>query len=338
MVVRVAMSPRTIASSFLIASLSSCSSEGGSMAGTSSSGDSSTTVAMTTGVGSSDSSGSATAETTATSEGSSGTSPTTTGSVDDSSGTGGLGHSPGCGTDPQTVTAGTIDVDGTPRSYVLVLPPDYDRDRAYPIVFGFHGQGGDSALAQSIYQLEDYWPEPVIVVYPQGLMQVGTETGWDLASNGEDIAFFDAMANAFAQELCLDLDRIYAMGFSFGAYMSNYLACYRGNYLRGIAAVGGGGPSPGDTCQSPVGAMIIHGSTDDVVPYSQGQASRNKWVAVNGCSDATRSWDPMDADGLPTECLDYQGCAERTTFCTHAATHTWRTWMNPEIPKFLAGL
>ncbi|MFO0634463.1 MAG: hypothetical protein U0168_16580 [Nannocystaceae bacterium] len=251
---------------------------------------------------------------------------------------GGLGTSPGCGTDPGSVMSGTIDVDGEQRSYLLVLPPDYDRDHAYPIVFGFHGQGGDSALAQSIYQLEDFWPEPVIVVYPQGLMQVGTETGWDLAENGVDIAFFDAMANAFAQQLCLDLDHIFAMGFSFGAYMSNYLACYRGSYIRGFAAVAGGGPNPGDTCQAPIGAMISHGTTDDVVPLTQGEASRNKWIAVNGCSDESSSWVPDDPDMLPTECLDYQGCERPTTWCTHIATHTWRSWMNVEIPRFLTSI
>jgi poly(3-hydroxybutyrate) depolymerase len=238
-----------------------------------------------------------------------------------------------------TVLGGTIDVDGTLREYMLVLPDGYDHDTPYPLVFGWHGLGGHSELAQSIYQLETYWPAPAIVVYPQGLPQVGPDTGWDLNENGVDMAFFDAMATSFANELCVDLDRIYTMGFSFGAYMSNHLACYRGDYLRGMAAVSGGGPFPGDTCQGPVAAMIVHGTEDNVVPYAEGEASRDRWLAEDGCSMDTTMWLPDDAKQMP-ECFDYQGCdaGAPVTWCSHIWQHVWRPWMNVEIPAFLAGL
>ena len=48
----------------------------------------------------------------------------------------------GCGT-PRTsgTTTEMITVAGTARTYQLVIPNNYDPNRQYPLVFGFHGQG-----------------------------------------------------------------------------------------------------------------------------------------------------------------------------------------------------
>jgi poly(3-hydroxybutyrate) depolymerase len=106
-----------------------------------------------------------------------------------------------------------------------------------------------------------------------------------------------------------------------------------------MAAVGGGGPFLGDACQAPIAAMIIHGTTDDVVPLGEGEASRDRWVSENGCASTGTTWIPDDPDGLPTECIDYDGCGAGTptTWCTFDTGHTWRAWMNEAIVSFLTG-
>ena len=54
----------------------------------------------------------------------------------------------GCGKDPgmPDVAPQTLMVDGMERQYILALPANYDPDKAYPLVFAWHGRGGDGAL------------------------------------------------------------------------------------------------------------------------------------------------------------------------------------------------
>src|SRR5690606_21829191 len=40
----------------------------------------------------------------------------------------------------------TMDVDGTQRSYIVVLPEGYDPETPYPLIFAFHGLGGSAEL------------------------------------------------------------------------------------------------------------------------------------------------------------------------------------------------
>ena len=69
--------------------------------------------------------------------------------------------------------------------------------------------------------------------------------------------------------------------------------------MRAIAPVAGGGPfgtCPGD----PVSAVIMHGMNDLVVPFTQGEGSRDTWRSDAGCEadrrvGARRS---ATADGL----------------------------------------
>ena len=54
-----------------------------------------------------------------------------------------LASSAGCGSAP-TLSSGThtIQVGGTNRSFILRVPDNYDSSRAYPLIFGFHWNGG----------------------------------------------------------------------------------------------------------------------------------------------------------------------------------------------------
>jgi len=94
----------------------------------------------------------------------------------------------------------SIDVDGTTRSAVLVVPEDLSEPA--PLLFAFHGHGGTGGALDRQLGFENLWPE-AIVVYPDGQTghpgindPQGTETGWQ-TTKGEggdaDIAFYDAL-------------------------------------------------------------------------------------------------------------------------------------------------
>lgn len=234
------------------------------------------------------------------------------------------------------VTTEMVEVTGTARSFLFVVPDGYDPAIPTPVVFAWHGRGGTPELARAYFKVEEAAAGAAIFVYPQGLPQpdFDNDAGWDLDTNGEDVAFFDAMLAFVSARACVDEARIFSTGHSFGAYMSNTLACARAGTVRAVGAVAGGGPFFG--CTGPVAAWIAHGMSDTTVPFSQGEGSRDFWKNENGCADTTT---PLPD---PDVCVEYDGCMRGfpVVFCPHdepaLGGHGWPAWAGPAIWTFFA--
>lgn len=92
-------------------------------------------------------------------------------------------------------------IDGVKRE-ALVHAPANAKEKAAPVVFGFHGHGGSMQNAARSFRLHELWPE-AIVVYMQGLNTPGRLTdpegkkpGWQsrVGDQGDrDLKFFDAV-------------------------------------------------------------------------------------------------------------------------------------------------
>lgn len=249
------------------------------------------------------------------------------------------GGTPGCGMEaaPGESTL-EIQVGASTREYLLVVPDGYDPETPMPLVFAWHGRGGTSEIARLYFQVENAANGQAIFVYPQGLPieSMGGQTGWDLAASGIDVAFFDAMLEEVSAGLCVDPERVFSTGHSFGGYMTNALGCFRASALRGIGSVAGGPPF--GVCEpDTVAAFVTHGTGDQVVPFSQGEASRDALLERNGCGAATAAVDP-------SPCEAYDGCAEGmpVVWCAHAETdlmgHMWPRFAGPAIWAFFEAL
>jgi polyhydroxybutyrate depolymerase len=235
----------------------------------------------------------------------------------------------GCGTtQPTGVQNGTIAVAGADRTYVLFVPAGYDPSRPTPLVFAWHGRTGTAANARAYFGIEAASAGAAIVVYPQGLPVSADpgDTGWELTATGRDVMFYDALSARLRDTYCVG--SAYSMGHSFGGYMSNALGCFRGGTdpgeVRAIAPIAGGGPfgaCPGD----PVSAVVIHGMTDMVVPFTQGEGSRDVWRGDAGCELTSSAI-------TPSPCVAYDGCdgGRAVRWCAHGETafmgHGWPSW------------
>ncbi|MBL8941616.1 MAG: hypothetical protein JNK45_00650, partial [Myxococcales bacterium] len=163
-------------------------------------------------------------------------------SADTSAGAGdtGTGTAPegtaGCGLPyaGEAVVESSIDVDGVSRTFILSVPAGYDPAVPMPLVFAWHGLGGNAQLARLYFDVEQESAGQAIFVYPDGLPQAssGGATGWDLADDSADVRLFDALLEQTSSTLCLDPARIFSTGHSFGGYMSNALGCFRADVLR----------------------------------------------------------------------------------------------------------
>ena len=167
---------------------------------------------------------------------------------------------------------------GYEREYLLHVPENYDSSISHPIVFNFHGFGGtatDHMYSADFRSISD--TAGFILVYPQGLALNEGSPHWNIAENGsdnksdsDDFGFIDALINELSVEYNVDVNRIYACGFSNGAGFSFSAACHL-NQFAAIASISGLMSDWAlDNCDppNPVGVMIIHGTSDNERPYS----------------------------------------------------------------------
>ena len=229
--------------------------------------------------------------------------------------------SKGCGSQSNLAKAGPasglkVSVGDAKRNYALSVPTGYDAARSYPLVFALHGSGGNGSGTRDYFGFEAFAADKAVFVYPDG------ENGsWELdapAPQNKDIAFFDALVGELEAKLCVDTTRIFATGYSNGAYFANQLGCRRGDVLRAIAPHAGGGPYENngkytpdghlDCGQKPVAAMVFIGLADTGVDPSEGEKSLAHWTYAGGCKEQTS---PV----APGPCVAYQGCKKPVVSC-----------------------
>ena len=227
----------------------------------------------------------------------------------------------------------TVVVDGKMRSYLLSVPASHQAGVALPLVFAWHGLGGSAMYFRGAHGLEAPANGAAIFVYPDGLPQpgFGNAPGWDLRPEG-DVRLFDAMLAEVTATWCVDRQRVFSTGHSFGGYMTNTLGCLRGQVFRAIAPVAGGLPMSTSACgDRALPAWLTHGSNDPVVPFAQGEGARDHWRQQAGCAETSQ---PVE----PAGCVRYDGCQVPVEWCVHQRMHSWPPFASAAIWKFFDGL
>jgi polyhydroxybutyrate depolymerase len=235
--------------------------------------------------------------------------------VDEAGATGEAGPTdptPGCGaTDVKKgLTSRSLTADGAKRTYDLFVPDTYDNAKSFPLVFVFHGDGGDGSGIRSSFKIEAEAAGGAIFVYPDG-----EGTTWqidDAAGLKHDISFIDAIVADLAKTHCVDKKRIVPVGFSKGAYFANMLACLAQTSFAGVVAHSGGGPFGVDgsgtdfdgdgnlICpRPPTAALQIIGADDGLL--DDAQKARDYWARLNTCKSTTKPF-------APSPCVAYDGC------------------------------
>jgi poly(3-hydroxybutyrate) depolymerase len=219
----------------------------------------------------------------------------------------------GCGKAP-TLASGThtIQSSGQNRSYILRVPANYDNNRPYRLVFGFHWRGGTANDVDSggtdgynwsyygLRRLADSANNGTIFVAPQGI-----NNGW-ANSGGQDLTFVDDMIRQLESGLCVDTTQLFSAGFSYGASMSYALACARATVFRAVAVYSGANLSGCSGGTQPIAYMGLHGLRDNVLPIAGGRALRDQFVRNNGCTPQNP---PEPANGSLTHIITtYSGC------------------------------
>jgi hypothetical protein len=236
-------------------------------------------------------------------------------------------RSAGCG-QPTTVTSGKKNImsSGERRDYIIDIPANYDPDKPYRLFYTSHwiNARAEDVQGQNFYFLKplaNAANEPAIFVAPQS--DDGT---WAI----KDHALFDDLLAYVKQNLCIDVSRVFATGFSFGGMITYSLSV---NHQKDIRAAVGIAPAnynidlPMKT-HEPIAWMQTTGMGDGTCPWVNNEAGMRgaKFIAIEHATDNKCMVPAM----VPTwtsgnhVCYDFQGCptAYPTKACTFDGGHT----------------
>lgn len=234
----------------------------------------------------------------------------------------------------------TWNIAGIERKALVFAPAVETPHEKHPLIFAFHGHGGDMQHTATQMDFQTVWPE-AIVVYPQGLDgpgvvhdQAGNAPGWQRYVgdfDDRDLKFFDRMLDALRHKYAVDNQRIYAVGFSNGAYFSYVLWAARPTTLAAIGAVAGavtGAPLPPIQLTSPLPVMHITGLMDGSVLL--------EWQAATIASDRNVNNAPVK-NGQPCGdgCILFPSSSQtpvKALFFTGG--HVYPSWASAEFVKF----
>ena len=223
---------------------------------------------------------------------------------------------------------------GLARDYVLHVPAGYTGTTRVPVVVDMHGAGGTAAAAA----MGSAWVQKsdqagFIVIFPQGqgnVWNAGTccaPTGAPplQTSTADDTGFIRAAVTKTAQDGCIDLNRVYAVGLSNGGLMSYRLACVAADMFAGIAPASGASVTTPCNPSRPVTVVAFRGTMDDLVPYNGGMPRNHLFPSAKADFEL---WAMLDkCTGTPTAsrgvCQTYSQCAGgvEVTLCTIVGGH-----------------
>ena len=198
----------------------------------------------------------------------------------------------------------TIDVNGTPRHFIVDLRANYDPNRAYPVVLGYSGAWDTADAFRGHSFLNKAVGSDAIVAYPQGVTdKLKGKPAWGgphyaAQSVEDDAAFARALVADLAGKYNVDTNRIYATGLSNGGGAALSLACHAPDLVDGVASSAGAYyDATVSNCvpDAAVPTLIMHHKDDHVININGGandhgghyKAARqvfDEFATRNGCA------------------------------------------------------
>ena len=266
-----------------------------------------------------------------------------------------------------------VKVNGSPRTIQVHLPPEYSKKKRYPVVLVLHGLGEDASFIARISHFNKTADQfGFIVVYPNsrdgrwtaapdaGVRTIGglgrrrsilddinrppspSDVGGDPLN---EIPFFNDLLDQVEAEYSVDVSRIYATGYSDGAFMDFRLGCQMADRIAAIATVGAVLPaSLQESCSNwswrAVPLLMMNGTDDPMVPYRgrlsgsvgfnllPARESLKEWAKINSCGQKPERTTiaPKTPGGLETRVETYSDCkdgASAVLYSIEKGGHTW---------------
>jgi polyhydroxybutyrate depolymerase len=219
----------------------------------------------------------------------------------------------------------TIEVADAERSYVLDVPETVRPGVPAALLLDFHGfnhsaagvwnVSGFRALAEQDGFITAYPDGHEVTLHFDGADHTGR--GWEIsaAADNRDLGFVRTLLERLEAAYCIDRRRIFATGFSNGAFFSSLLGCAMAERFAAIAPVSGGPLSfPCEPVRG-VPVLIHHGRQDRLIPPERARQSVEQWVAADRCASS----------GEEGDCRRHTDCREgaEVVYCEGDFAHRW---------------
>jgi polyhydroxybutyrate depolymerase len=225
-------------------------------------------------------------------------------------------------------------VAGVEREALVYLPSTPTQSKA-PVIFAFHGHGGNMHFAANGMAFQNSCPE-AIFVYPQGLPTPGImldlegkEPGWQREAGQEhdrDLKFVDAILASLREKYSIDESSIYATGFSNGGLFTYLLLSQRPNVFAAFAP-GGAFLLPNVPLTKARPVLHYGGKSDRLARFDKQEATIEQLRKFNGCSE--------QADSCGTNCSIYNSSTGAPVAAfIHPLGHLYPPQVTPLIVKF----
>ncbi len=274
-----------------------------------------------------------------------------------------------------------VNVNGALRTFILHLPIGYNPRNKYPLVILLHGADETSQdmarLSRFDFVADRYgfiafypdsegasWDIGTAVAQPKrstgrrdGLGGLGFPMPFPLPGgegaqgrgskqNGDqssDLAFIDEMLDKLTRTYSIDLNRIFATGYSDGGFMDFQLGCSKSRRIAAIAPVAAAMPKElSARCKLSRGVplLMMNGTSDPVIHYRGGkvrgatfttlsiQTTAGTWAELDRCNPkpTQATLPPHDGHGLKTRVDTYSNCrdgAEVALYTIEGGGNTW---------------
>lgn len=197
-------------------------------------------------------------------------------------------------------TAVQIRVGDLTRTYLLHVPPSYDKTKPTAVVLVFHGGSGSAARASKVGGGMNAFADShgFIAVYPEGVDKHWNDGRETQPKNTDDVGFVSALIDDLARSHNIDRNRVYATGISNGGMFSLRLACDLSGKIAAVAAVAATMPQnlvARCTPRRAVSVLIMHGTADPLIPYAGGEIAgggtrRGYGGRALSAADSVRFW------------------------------------------------
>lgn len=173
-----------------------------------------------------------------------------------------------------------LKVGGTEREYKIYVPNDLGAKR--PLLISCHGMNQDAAYQMNMLDIKSVADTAKFVtVFPEGISK-----SWDISGN-RDINFVLAIIDEMVDKYDIDRGRVYLSGFSMGGMFTYHAMNKIADRIAAFAPISGY-PMGGATANPdvrPIPIIHTHGTSDDVVTFSNVQKNLNVWIKHNGCPE-----------------------------------------------------
>jgi polyhydroxybutyrate depolymerase len=183
-------------------------------------------------------------------------------------------------------------IEGVTRQ-ALVAVPDSAKQVPSPLVFVFHGHGGNMRQVARSFRIHELWDQ-AIVVYMQGLNTPGQLTdpegkrpGWQKEKGDQkdrDLQFFDEVLKSLKQDCKVDEKRVFSTGHSNGGGFTYLLWSERPDVFAAFAPSGSAALKVRNNLK-PKPMLHIAGDNDPLVKYAWQTMMIDAVKKINQCGE-----------------------------------------------------